>query len=157
VNFSDPFGLCPTCELAGATVAATLVGPAFQALNPGGFVVSNPLVRINTVALSVHLADQRGNDGFEFRVTGGDRFVGEDGRHRSRTNGGVIDKSASNSPHLEETGARSVDLRIRGVSDEVVDAAIEKTQFQPASTRRAYADKHTHVNLPNQSRFRSPK
>lgn len=157
MNQSDPFGLCPICEIAGATVTATLVGPAFNALNPDGFVVSNPLVRVNTVALSVHLADQRGNEGFELRVSGGDRFIGEDGRHRSRTNGSVVGGSAPGSPHLEESGARAVDLRIRGVRDDVVDAAIAKTEFQPSSTRRGYPDKHTHVNLPNVSKFRSPR
>ena len=135
---------------------STLAGPAFDAIDPGGYVVSYPIARVNAVALHANLADQRGNAGFEFSVTGGDRFVAEDGSHRSSTNGGVVAGSDARSPHLEERGARAVDLRIRGVSDSRVDDAVKKTQFLPENTRRGYPDRHTHVALPNQPRFNRP-
>jgi RHS repeat-associated protein len=169
INYHDPFGLCPECmTAAGVSVLSTMAGPAFDAINPGGYVVSNPIVRINAVALYVNLADQRGNEGFEFQVTGGDRYECvtsfDDGNgggwrsieHRSSTNHSVIDGSSSTSPHLEQRGARALDLRIRGVDDSAVNAAIRRSQFSPSGTRRGYPDGHTHVALPNQPQFNRP-
>ena len=167
INFSDPFGLCPLCTAAGVSAAATLTGPAFDQLNPKGFVVNNSLARLNTVALYANLADQRGNDGFEFQVTGGDRYEelsvvstnaysGTERLNvtiRSSTDGSMVGGSAGNSQHLDRNGGSAVDLRINGVPNSTVDAAIGKTGFDPSKTRRNYPENpHTHVALPNKPR-----
>ena len=161
INKSDPFGLCPGCAAFGVSVVATMAGPGFDNLNPAGYVVSNPAVRLNTVALHANLAEHHSAPGFEFQVTGGDRYETtasyDDGngggwtaiQHRSRTNNSVIGASSATSPHLESRGARAVDLRIKGVASSTVDDAISKTGFAPGNTSRDYPTApHTHVALP---------
>ena len=161
LNNSDPFGLCAMC-LGAAAGAALATAPLPQTINPDGYVLSNPAVRLNVMKLYVALDRESGNPGFEFRVTGGDRYQHTSTYNsanggtrtlveiRSRTNGSVVSGSSRTSPHLESRGARAVDLRINGVSPAIVDEAIKNsTAFSPANTARDYPDApHTHVALP---------
>ena len=152
INFSDPLGLLPSLEMA-----ALVAGPLPNSMNKGGYVVSNALVRANVRDLYSRLASQHSNKDFEFQVTGGDRYADSDGNHRSRTDDSVVKDSDEHSPHLESRGARAVDLRIRGVTDGTVDAAIAGTMFLPANTNRNYTDRHTHVALPNERKYYVPQ
>ena len=162
VNYQDPFGLCPVCELATNAVAL-MKGPMFDALNPGGYVVTNEAVRINTVMVYQNLSEYHGKEGFEYQVSGGDRYEELSVKQvnpisgtelletkiRSSSNGSVVDGSAKNSAHLDRNGGAAVDLRIRGVSNAAVDAAVKKTGFDSNKSIRNYPDKHTHLELPN--------
>jgi len=124
-----------------------------------GYVISN-LVTLNQEIINQGIPDQC----FILNVTGGDRYRDQSGRHRSVTNNQVIPLSDPNSPHLVSRGARAVDLKITNVSgagcqcvpavdQTIFDNALNKTDFSPPSTRRSYADGHTHINLPPLPRF----
>lgn len=93
------------------------------------------------------------DDKFVLRVTGGDRYVDSDGKHRSVTDGSIIKNSDPKSPHLLERGARALDLDVTGIPNATFDKALRKTDFSPTSTRRDYKDGHTHINLPNSPTF----
>jgi hypothetical protein len=152
INFSDPFGLKADCEKPGDPSCSIKVDG--RELNPDGYVLGNEQVRTNVAKLYSALVESVGNSNFTFQVTGGDRVQGSDGQIRSSSNGGVISESSKTSPHLVGRGARAADLRIRGVPDAVVDRTLSaSTDFSPANIIRGYADRHTHVALPNRRRF----
>jgi len=150
INFSDAFGLSG-CRQRGDPDCSIVVDG--RELNPEGYVISNEIVRTEVAALYSALVQELDTDDFTFQVTGGDRFRGPDGTHRSSSNGSIVAGSDSKSPHLIERGARAVDLRIQGVSDAAVDEALQTTRFLPANTRRGYGDRHTHVALPNEIKY----
>jgi hypothetical protein len=129
--------------------------------------VSNPLVRLNTVMLHANLADQHDNAGFEFQVSGGERYedpsVASTNPYsgtellkitiRSSTDNSAVGGSAKQTDHLARKGGTAVDLRINGVPAATVNAAIRKTGFDPNKTQRDYPNApHTHVALPNKPR-----
>ena len=98
-----------------------------------------------------------GHENFTYQVTGGDRSLDVMGNVVSATNGSIISNATPRSPHLDVNGARAVDLRIRGVSDAIVDNALKNsTNFLRQNTIRGYADRHTHVALPNQRKYYAP-
>jgi len=122
-------------------------------LNPDRQVLGNSQVRENVAKLYENIVKEVGNSDFTFQVTGGDRYVDPAGNIRSSTTGETVADASRTSPHLISRGARAADLRIRGVSDAIVDRAIRGTSFLPANTVRGYPDLHTHVALPNRPEF----
>jgi len=130
-----------------------------------GYVLNNAYVVSNLFTLNQAIVNQGIPDEcFILNVTGGDRYRDRSGRHRSVTNNQVIRNSDPNSPHLVQRGARAVDLKIINVANQrcrcvpslttdIFDRALGGTDFNPASTRRDYADGHIHLNLPPSQRF----
>jgi len=166
INFSDPFGLCPVCEIASAGMTSMMSAPLPNSVNRGGYVLSNPEVKLNVLKLYNALASHHDTPGFEFQVTGGDRHhhtitvesppgdVSTLVEIRSSTNNSVVKGASRTSPHLVSRGARAADLRIKGVSNTIVDAATaNSTGFAPGNTERDYPEApHTHVALPPKRR-----
>jgi RHS repeat-associated protein len=127
-----------------------LVDPFGLRIAWGWFIFNNPRVRANLEQLNREIVNLGiPNDEFVLEISGGDRFRDRCGNIISATNYKKVPGSVPNSPHLLENGARGVDLYQRGVSDEVFDAALRKTEFAPEWTRRGYPSGHTHINLPN--------
>jgi len=130
-----------------------------------GYVVSNPMVRINFDLLNSLIVNYGINDNcFVLLVTGGDRYRDPNNPNviRSATNGSVIPNASPRSPHLYERGARAIDFVVRNVpgcgcrpvTDAVVDWALWGTDFDLNSTERDYPEgPHTHINLPNMPQY----
>ena len=117
----------------------------------GNYVLSNPYVRSNLEKLDSKIAEEIGRCDFVLRVTGGDRYIDAQGKHRSSTNHQIIENSDPHSPHLVERGTRAVDLSVTGVSNKEFDKALRQTDF--STVLRNYSDGHTHINLPNIEHF----
>ena len=133
MNFIDPFGL---------------------RIEWGNYVLQNPHVRANLERLNQEIINLgRADADFVLQVTGGDRYVDSAGNIRSATTGEIVRGATPTSPHLVERGARAVDLRVIGVPDAMLDRALRKTEFSSPHTRRDYADRHTHISLPNLQRY----
>jgi RHS repeat-associated protein len=121
----------------------------------GAYAINNPFVRYNLWRLNREIIKCGiSDDKFVLQISGGDRFKDLLGKIRSLTNYEIVKGSDPKSPHLLENGARAVDLYYRGISDEIFDAALRKTEFSPENTRRGYSDGHTHINLPNQPKYK---
>ncbi len=145
VSFADPFGL---------------------AIDYGGYVLSNPLVRQNFDLLN-SLIVQSGisDDCFILRVTGGDRYRDPSNPSliRSATNNAVVPNADPHSPHLVDRGVRAIDFTIQNntkqcdckpVTNALVDQMLMSTDFSAANTRRNYPEgPHTHINLPNLPKY----
>jgi hypothetical protein len=143
--------------MMGNSTQASTVGNQGRNLNPDGYVFNNPQVPENVQKLHDGIAGELGTADFVFQVTGGDRYIGPDGRIYSATDGSLISASSLTSPHLIERGARAADLRVDGVPNEVFDRVLRtQTDFLPANTIRGYDDGHTHVALPNTPEFSLP-
>jgi RHS repeat-associated protein len=132
-NFTDPLGL---------------------RIQWNGYIVTNlqvirNLIRLNQEIVKLGIKD----DEFALSITGGDRFKDTQGNIRSLTTYEIVKNSSSTSPHLFERGARALDLCVSGVSDELFDKALRKTEFLPVNTERNYTDQHTHIALPNLIRY----
>lgn len=127
-----------------------LVDPLGLRIEWGLFVFNNPRVRANLEQLNREIVKLGiPNDQFVLKISGGDRFRDRCGNIRSATDYDKVPGSDPNSPHLLKNGARGVDLYQQGVSDEVFDTALRKTEFSPEWTRRGYPSGHTHINLQN--------
>lgn len=129
----------------------------------GGWVLNNPLVRSNLVAMNAAIvAGGRSDHCFVIRITGGDRYrdPNDPTTIRSATNNSIIRQASQTSPHLIERGARAADFTVENVTtgdcscgspvtNLDVDQAIKGTDFSPANTSREYPNEpHTHVALP---------
>src|SRR2546422_539431 len=126
----------------------------------GNYVIGNSYVIANLERLNQQIVNQGiPDDKFVLRVTGGDRYINtDDGLLRSLTDNTFVSTKPNQdpklSPHLRENGARAVDLDVVGVSNDVVDKALKKTDFEPARTSRDYPDApHTHIELPKNPKF----
>jgi len=121
------------------------------------YILNNLLVVRNLIRLNQEIINSGIQDNqFTLSVTGGDRFRDKCGKIRSVTTYEIVDDSSETSPHLIERGARAVDLSVSGISNEVFDNALGKTEFLPANTQRGYRDRHTHIGLPNSPNYHYP-
>jgi len=126
-------------------------------LNPDNFQLSNPTLRAEVENLYGSLVEEVGHTNFEFKVTGGDRYIGSDGKIYSSTDNSWVQNSKISSKHLIKNGARAVDLRIRGISEKTFYQVLDKTNFHPMGifdgvtryTRKTLypIDRHTHIFL----------
>jgi hypothetical protein len=113
--------------------------------------LSNPDLVKAVIAFNNELARITGKStgDFVFNVTGGDRYKDElDGEeaHRSSTTGDVVPNSDPNSPHLEENGARGIDLSLpSGISWKSIRKAAASCGFSQALN--TYNDGHFHLTL----------
>ena len=129
-------------------------------LNPDNYALSNSAFPGNIASLYTNLVSEVGNDDFQFKITGGDRYIGDDGKVYSSTNNSWIRKAGTRSPHIESNGARAVDLRIkfndgRLVPLNTVKQALKGTDLilDPNALPKHYPDKHYHLQLPNIKKF----
>jgi len=134
----------------------TLHDPTGRRVELNDYVLSNPLVLENLYRLNDEIIKLGcANDEFVLTVTGGDRYIGADGKIYSLTHPDeLVANSALDSAHLLERGARAADLGVTGVPDATFDEALRNTDFNPARTDRNYDDGHTHVQLPDLPKFR---
>jgi hypothetical protein len=68
--------------------------------------------------------------------------------HLSRSNHRPVANSGRNSQHLESLGGAAVGVRIRGIEEEIVWEAAERTVFARGHISNDYGDGHWHVGLP---------
>ncbi len=124
-------------------------------LNPDGYVLSNQNLRNNIRSLYSGLADKYGAGNFEFKITGGDRYI-ENGKVYSSTNNKLVPKSEITSRHIQSNGAKAVDLRINGVSEKTFYKALDNISgfddlgifngITRYTRRNLYPiDRHTHI------------
>ncbi|MCP4485971.1 MAG: RHS repeat-associated core domain-containing protein [Gammaproteobacteria bacterium] len=121
INWIDPYGLD---------------------VNYNGFVVNNPKVRQALNNMDKNLP------GKNIDVTGGDRYIDSDGNVRSSTTGEIVPNSGQKSPHAQENGARGVDVKVPGATNEEIKDAANKSGFPDYNTKQDYDDGHSHFNLP---------
>jgi RHS repeat-associated protein len=120
-------------------------------LNPDNIVLKNSKLRNNVKQLYEGLVDDMGTDSFQYQVTGGDRYVGPDGKVYSSTNNDPI--SGSGRAHIANL---AVDLRIKYNNGSYIPLDIVKpvvsnsTQliFDPNAMPWHYDDWHYHLQLP---------
>jgi RHS repeat-associated protein len=136
----------------------TLRDPLGLRIDWGGYVLTNPIVISNLQWLNQNIINSGFNDNqFTIRVTGGDRYIDRSGVIRSLTNNSIVEESAKNSPHLIEEGARGVDFTISGVSGDVLEKALQGTEFDLSKTyQERRRDRHGHTSLPDEPGFRNP-
>ncbi|HCI55159.1 MAG TPA: hypothetical protein DFI01_04450 [Bacteroidales bacterium] len=120
-------------------------------LNPDNYVLKNNKVRSNVKQLYEGLVDVMGTEEFQFMVTGGDRYVGPDGKVYSSTDNSLIPTSGK--AHIL---GLAVDLRIIYNNghyiplDFVRPIVINSTKFifDPNAMPWHYSDWHYHLQLP---------
>jgi RHS repeat-associated protein len=164
---SDPIGLDGGENSYSYVVSSPvlLVDSLGLEIDWGGYILSNADVVQNLQKLNDELVNAGFLDGcFVLRVTGGDRYLDSRRRVRSLTDNSIVANSTANSPHLIGRGARAVDLQLEKgrapmccanePKDSDVDNAVRKTSFDFRLSTRAYPDRHLHLGLPNQLRFR---
>lgn len=83
---------------------------------------------------------------FLVEVTGGDRYVDRNGKHREWATGQIVPDSDANSAHLIVNGARDVDVVVRGIPVEVIRGVYQEAGFTRIDT--SYPDGHIHLGLP---------
>ena len=118
-------------------------------LNPDGYVLENDALRENIAALYTDLVKELGTDQFQFRVTGGDRYIGHDGKVYSSTDGSLI--GGSGPAHIR---GDAVDLRIKYndgklVPVDVVRPSVTKAKliFDANAMPHRYSDRHYHLQI----------
>lgn len=114
-------------------------------LNPLDMMLSKQATCEAIVVLFHEIEHLKGDDNFEFVITGGDRYRDPNGQIRSSTNFEIIWNSSDTTYHLN--GA-AVDVRIRGVSEEIVLAAWATTDFHGGYVSNNYGDGHWHFQFP---------
>ena len=130
-------------------------------LNPNNYALSNINFPENIANLYSNLVEKVGNDNFQFKITGGDRYIGEDGKVYSSTNNSLIPKAGTRSPHIVSNGARAVDLRIKYLNSSkiiplgTVQSALNGTELilDPNALPSHYPDQHYHLQLPNLKKY----
>jgi RHS repeat-associated protein len=118
-------------------------------VNPKKFVVSNKALIQKLHEFDIAVAEISGRDihSFKIAVTGGDRYKDKDGNIRSRTNNGIIKKSASQSRHLQENGAIGIDLSSGGIDMETLEKAAAKVGLRINPDGEPYSDGHIHIDM----------
>lgn len=102
------------------------------------------------------MVEEVGHTNFEFKVTGGDRYIGNDGKIYSSTNDSLIRNSSPTSAHIESNGARAVDLRIqlnnKTMDYKIIQRAIKSyggsLRYQKGFLPFNYSDGHHHLYIP---------
>jgi hypothetical protein len=132
-------------------------------VNYGNLQIGNPFVLANLERLNQQIVNQGiPDEKFELMVTGGDRYIDDAGKHRELGDDAVVKGSDPKSPHLIDYGARAVDIRVTGVSADMIDKALKATDFVPCSDPKTKKDRcrdypannaHTHLWLPNEKRY----
>ena len=61
--------------------------------------------------------------------------------------------SDKNSPHLEDRGARAVDITYDNLTRDQFKTAHDKTKFLKQNFKDDYKDGHTHVALPHLQKY----
>ena len=121
-------------------------------LNPDNYVLNNPHMEENIIKLYKLLVEELGHANFQFQVTGGDRYKGEDGKIHSSTDHSIIKDSGA--AHLR---GDAVDLRIKLADGSdiiplsVVQRLVDKYTkfiFDPKAMPDRYSDKHYHLQFP---------
>ncbi|MHB9147170.1 MAG: hypothetical protein ACYC2U_01770, partial [Candidatus Amoebophilus sp.] len=138
-------------------------------LNPENFVLNNSYMAENVINLYKALVEELKDHpdpkvrNFQFKVTGGDRYE-KNGKVYSSTNHQVIPNAKAKGAHMEENGARAVDIRIKlsDGSDIVPLGIVEKLIVKYKCTKlildynalpSIYPDKHYHLQLPNTEEY----
>jgi hypothetical protein len=142
-------------------------------LNPDNCVLNNPRMAENIISLYKALAEELKDHpnpkmrNFQFQVTGGDRYE-KDGKAYSSTNHQVVPTAKPTGAHMEENGARAVDIRIKlsDGTDIVPFEIIERLIYKRKCTNLIidykvppsfYPDKHYHLQLPNTQEYGEDK
>ncbi len=119
-------------------------------LNPDGVVLGNETLRAEVSKLYSDLTGRLGTDDFQFKVTGGDRYIGADGRTYSSTDNKLM--TGSGPAHIR---GDAVDLRIKYndgglVPVSTVRPSVNNTRliFDPKAMPNHYPDQHYHLQLP---------
>jgi hypothetical protein len=121
-------------------------------LNPEKYVLNNPRMEENIAKLYKALMEELGHSNFQFQVTGGDRYEGQDGKTYSSTDHSIIEDSGK--AHLR---GDAVDLRIKLAdgSDiiplKIVQRLVGKYTnfiFDPKAMPDRYPNKHYHLQFP---------
>ncbi|MEO6883115.1 MAG: hypothetical protein ABI199_03720 [Bacteroidia bacterium] len=117
--------------------------------NPGKYVLSNKALIQKLKAFDIALSAISGRDihSYKIPITGGDRYRDKDGKIRSRSNGGIIGKSASQSRHLQENGALAVDLATGGWDLKTLEKAAKKAGLRINPDGEPYTDGHFHLDM----------
>jgi len=153
---SDPIGLRGGLNVFGYVLNDPVSGFDIKGLRVdwNGMKLSNPKVIVELKKLN-GLIVQSGipNECFTLKVTGGDRYIGADGRHYSSSNHSLVPNSDEKSPHLESRGARAIDLKLINLDRPIFDNAYSQTNFAGGDFRGNYADGHIHIALPNNRRW----
>jgi hypothetical protein len=119
--------------------------------NSHQYVLSNNSLVSSVIRFNSEVARITGKNtkDYVFVVTGGDRYKDELNGvevHRSRTNNSIVPNSDKHSPHLEENGARGIDMTYaKGVAWGDIEKAAAGTGFSQAINR--YTDGHFHLTL----------
>ncbi|MBC6429313.1 MAG: hypothetical protein GDA55_08845, partial [Cellvibrionales bacterium] len=118
-------------------------------LNPDGYALGNDALRDEVASLYKNLSNELGTENFQFKVTGGDRYM-KNGQAYSSTDGSLIGKSGG--AHLR---GDAVDLRIKYQNDDlipvnIVRPAVNRTNliFDQNAMPHHYSDQHYHLQLP---------
>jgi len=83
---------------------------------------------------------------YNFVITGGDRYLDDNGLVRSATNNLHIEESKSDSKHLQEFGAKALDLRLaEGISYDILKQAADEVGLW-ITDEGAY-DTHFHLHI----------
>ena len=130
-------------------------------LNPDKYVLNNPYMADNIAKLYRGLVEKLGHSNFQFQVTGGDRYIGKDGKIYSKTNDSLIPEANKYSAHVDKWGARAVDFRIKLadgsdiIPRSIVEKAVAKTLFifDEHALPEDYKDRHYHLQLPNTKKY----
>jgi RHS repeat-associated protein len=121
-------------------------------LNPNEYVLKNGKVRSGVKDLYDGLVDEMKTEDFDYQVTGGDRYVGKDGKVYSSTDNSMF-KKGSGKAHIR---GDAVDLRIKYYNGSIVPlkivkpVVINRTQFifDQNALPNSYPDLHYHLQLP---------
>ena len=114
------------------------------------YVINNPNMIEALATLNYLIMQETGlaNNEFTIKITGGDRYRGEDGKPYSLSESWQC--GAENSPHLIENGARGVDLKIEKSGGGLVDYDLI-IQLHQAAGFNYWNDKydtgHLHLTL----------
>jgi len=123
---------------------------------PDNYQLSNPAVRAEVEKLYGGLVDEVGHTNFEFKITGGDRYLGADGKIYSSTDNSWIRNSSPSSAHIKSNGSRAVDLRIqlnnKTMDYKIIQRAIKSyggsLRYQKGFFPFNYYDGHHHLYIP---------
>ncbi|EGC32429.1 hypothetical protein DICPUDRAFT_81734 [Dictyostelium purpureum] len=141
-------------------------------LNPGNYVLNNPHMAENVIKLYKALKEKLQNHhnpkirNFQFQVTGGDRYKGPDGKPYSCSEHTIVPGAAPSGAHMEDNGARAVDIRIK-LSDgsdiiplDIVEELTNKNLYKYTmlfldykALPKIYPDRHYHFQLPNTTEY----